>query len=245
MTVVRKKTSDDGSVAVADAPHTNGNGSANGNGHSAKPAGRTVTIAPPNFQTAVFKIVGTAPYVQHKFSEKALRMMREAQAAGSLAKKKGKIKEPKDFKAAYESAIHRSTEGWAGIPAVALFKAMVAACRMVDFKMTVARQGLYVYPDAYSADPHDKSGLIKITKGQPVQFETLVRIQQTTDIRVRPMWEPGWEATVKVRHDADIFTLEDVTNLMMRAGCQVGIGEGRPDSPSGGLGWGLFDLSGK
>jgi hypothetical protein len=32
-------------------------------------------------------------------------------------------------------------------------------------------------------------------------------------------------------------------NLMLRAGQQVGIGEGRPDSPnSNGLGWGRFAL---
>jgi len=62
------------------------------------------------------------------------------------------------------------------------------------------------------------------------------------DIRVRPMWRE-WGAHVRVKYDADQFTLTDVTNLMARVGMQVGIGEGRPDSKSSaGLGWGTFEL---
>jgi len=34
-----------------------------------------------------------------------------------------------------------------------------------------------------------------------------------------------------------------LTNLLARAGLQVGIGEGRPDSKnSAGMGWGLFQI---
>jgi hypothetical protein len=58
------------------------------------------------------------------------------------------------------------------------------------------------------------------------------------------MWEPGWEATVRIRFDADLFTITDVANLLRRAGLQVGVGEGRPDSKkSAGMGWGIFDIS--
>ena len=50
-----------------------------------------------------------------------------------------------------------------------------------------------------------------------------------------------WKAKLKIRFDADQFSLEDVTNLLSRVGQQVGIGEGRPDSKhSAGMGWGLF-----
>ena len=36
---------------------------------------------------------------------------------------------------------------------------------------------------------------------------------------------------------------QDVTNLLMRVGQQVGIGEGRPDSKnSAGMGWGTFNV---
>ena len=63
------------------------------------------------------------------------------------------------------------------------------------------------------------------------------------DIRSRPMWDE-WEADVRIRFDADQFSLTDITNLLSRVGAQVGIGEGRPDSKSSaGMGWGMFRLS--
>lgn len=62
------------------------------------------------------------------------------------------------------------------------------------------------------------------------------------DLRSRPMWRE-WSARVVVRFDTDQFTPADVANLLVRAGAQVGIGEGRPDSrQSAGLGFGLFTL---
>lgn len=227
-----KKTSRKTKKKVASKNGTNKNGATN----------KSLTIAPPNFVTAEFRLRGTAVYVQHKWSEKARNIMRDAQAAGSQAKRKGGKKAPKDFDALYKAAMHKTVDGGHGIPAGGFFKALVAACRLVDFKMTMARQALFVIADVESADPGDRGGLVRITKGKPSKFETAVRIQQTTDIRIRPLWEPGWEATVKIRFDADIFTITDVANLLMRAGMQVGVGEGRPSSPSGGMGWGLFEL---
>mgnify|MGYP000574967647 FL=1 len=63
------------------------------------------------------------------------------------------------------------------------------------------------------------------------------------DLRVRPMWRE-WSCVLRVTYDEDQFSLQDVTNLLVRVGTQVGIGEGRPDSrQSAGLGWGLFRLA--
>ena len=48
---------------------------------------------------------------------------------------------------------------------------------------------------------------------------------------------------IRIRFDADMFSLTDITNLLMRVGLQVGIGAGRPFSKdSCGMGWGLFDI---
>ena len=204
-------------------------------------SGQVVTIAPPNFQTGVFRIRGIAPYVQNKFSQKAREQMRAMQEAGSTARK-GSKREAKDFHAAYEQAIHRTAEGWAGIPAPAFRNAMISACRTVGFQMTRSKLGLFIEPDGFDAD--DGTPLVRITKGEPEYHEAFVRNETgVVDLRPRPMWAPGWEAVVRIRFDADMFTLADVANLLMRAGLQVGIGEGRPDSKkSAGLGWGLFEI---
>lgn len=199
-----------------------------------------VQIKSPKFEYATFKIRGTAPYVQNKFSVKARQMLKEQQEAGSTARSKRK-REPKNFQECYEQALHVSDDGWYGIPAPSFRNAMISACRTVGFKMTLAKLSVFVEADGFDAD--DASPLVKITKGEPEYFESVMRIQQTIDIRPRPKWRPGWEAEVRIRYDADQFTVEDVTNLMVRVGMQVGIGEGRPDSKSSaGQGWGLFEV---
>ena len=205
---------------------------------------KEITIAPPKIKIAEFGIRGVAPYVQNKFSQKAREQMHAKQAAGSTAKK-GAKREAKDFQAAYEGAMHKTAEGWCGIPAPAFRNAMISACRVVGFQMTRAKLALFVVPDGF--DVEDGTPLVRITKGEPIYTELAVKNETgVCDLRPRPMWREGWEAVVRIKYDADMFTLPDVANLLMRAGTQVGIGEGRPDSrKSCGIGWGIFDLIGE
>ena len=204
-------------------------------------ATEAVTISPPNFQTAVFKIKGNAPYVQNKLSQKAKNIIHDNQAAGAQ-NKKGKAKEPKDFAACYEGACHRM-DGAFGIPAPAFRCALISACRPAQFKMTHSKLGVFVIADGFDDD--DGMPLVKITKGEPIYTELAVRNESgVLDLRARPMWKVGWEATLRIRFDADMFSTKDLANLLVRAGIQVGIGEGRPDSKkSAGMGWGTFDVA--
>lgn len=201
----------------------------------------SITITRPNFLRAEFLIAGDAPYVQNKFSQKAMQQMIEAQEAGSAGRNKKK-REGKDFEAAYTGAMHIAKDGWHGIPAASLRNAMISACRIVNFKMTIAKLSLFIEPDGF--DGEDGTPLIRIIEGEPFQHKGLVRLATgVADIRIRPMWEPGWRAKPRVRWDGDQFTVNDVANLMMRVGGQVGLGEGRPDSKnSAGMGWGTFFL---
>ena len=204
----------------------------------------SLTIQAPKFGNAKFLIVGVAPYVQNKFSQKAREAMRTKQEAGSVANK-GTQREAKNFKESYENAIHKSSQGWYGIPAPAFRNACISACRMCGFTMTHAKLSLFIDADGVDAD--DGTPLVKITKGKPQYSEMAVRNESgVCDIRPRPMWPEGWEAVVTVRFDEDQFTVADVANLLMRAGLQVGVGEGRPDSrKSCGMGWGMFEIADK
>lgn len=205
-------------------------------------AQKTVTIAPPNFQIGEFTIKGITPYVQEKFSEKAREQMRAKQEAGSTAKKGGK-RDAKDFQQCFQDAQYRDADNKNGIPAGAIRSAMISSCRLCGFQMTRAKIALFVEADSF--DRTDGIPLVFIT-GEPQYFEQPVRNDSgVADLRARPMWEPGWTAAVRIRFDADIFTLDDVANLLLRAGMQVGIGAGRPDSrKSTGVGWGLFEIDG-
>ena len=200
-----------------------------------------VNITAPNMQTAAIRIVGTSPYVQNKFSEKARAILHGQHAAGSQ-NKKGAKKEPKDFQACFEAAQYRAVNGgWNGIPASCFRAASISACRLVGFKMTLAKLSVFVEADGYDADG---TPLVRFTKGKPRYHEGVVRnATGVIDLRARPMWEPGWEAVVRIRYDGDQFSVQDVMNLLSRVGEQIGIGEGRHDSrESCGCGWGLFTL---
>jgi len=202
-----------------------------------------VAVSAPKMLTAIIPIVGTTHYCQNAFSQKQMDAMKKKQEQGSQSEK-NKKKEPKDFEACYEGAKHRSEEGWLGIPATAFRSALVSACRLVGFKMTHAKLGLYVCADGY--DKHDLTPLIRITEGEPERRDHAVRNESgVADIRPRPFWAPGWKAVVRLEFDGDMFSTLDISHLMMRVGRQVGIGEGRPDSRNScGMGWGLFRVDG-
>ena len=194
-------------------------------------------------QTATMTIEGETPLVINAFSQKAMDSIIETQLAGSQSRK-GKKREPKDFDAAYQGAMHIAREGWLGINASAFRNASISACRVCGFKMTIAKLSIFIIADGY--DRVDNLPLVRITKGEPIRHTMHARPKTGgVDIRVRPMWLEGWQAKLQMRWDADQFSADDVFNLLSRVGMQVGIGEGRYDSKeSAGLGWGCFKVLG-
>jgi hypothetical protein len=198
-----------------------------------------VTIAAPKFERAQFEIVGTAPLVMAAFSEKARQKMREKHEAGSTAKSK-KEREARDFAADCEAALHRLEDSTIGFPASAWRAAMIDACRLVGFKMTMAKMSVFVEADGL--DLVSGQPLVRII-GDYEQHVAATRNQTgVTDLRSRPMFR-RWSATLRVRWDGDQFRVGDVSNLLARAGMQIGVGEGRPFSrESYGLGWGTFEV---
>jgi len=203
-------------------------------------AAEKVVITPPNFKTAVVRIRGTAPYVQNKMSQRAREAMEEAQKQGSQARRKTRKKDPKDFDAAYQGAMHISTKGWHGIPASSFRAAMISACRTIDFTMTRAKLSLFVVADGMDAE--DGQPLVRLY-GEPRCFHMAVRLASgVADIAARPRFDE-WYADVTLKWDADTFSATDVINLLARAGVHCGIGAGRPDSrESAGVGFGTFEV---
>ena len=201
-----------------------------------------VIIKKANTQRALVRIRGTTPLVLNAFPQKSRNQIMETQMAGSQARK-GKKREPKNFDEVYKGACHIArTGGWHGIPASAFRKAAISACRLSGFAMTIAKLSLFVDADGF--DKVDGTPLVKITKGKPSKHYMHARPERGgVDIRVRPQWQEGWEAVLRMRWDADQFSANDLLNLLSRVGEQVGIGEGRYDSKkSAGLGWGCFEI---
>jgi hypothetical protein len=196
-----------------------------------------MVIPPLQEITMPVRITGNAPYMQLRFSQKAMNKMMATQQAGQQARSK-KTREARDFDDDYLQAMHRLEDDGYGIPAAAFRNSLISACRTIGFKMTLAKLSIFVEQDGL--DKVDGTPLVRLY-GTPEK--TILPVRNATgvaDLRVRPMWRE-WYCDLRIRFDRQQFSEIDIYNLLVRAGAQVGIGEGRPDSrQSAGLGYGLF-----
>jgi hypothetical protein len=175
--------------------------------------------------------------VIERFSKKAELMakMAEGKSAGSK-----KVRDARDYDREAEEARYRSAENWEGMNAAAFRAAMISACRLVGFKMTLAKLSTFIEADGY--DKNDGVPLVRIYGESQVYTAHTRNATGVVDVRSRPMYR-NWAARLRVRYDMDQFKMADVLNLVSRCGMQVGIGAGRPDSKaSAGCGFGLFNV---
>jgi len=180
-----------------------------------------ILIKRPNTKTVRVTIVGTAPLIVHQFSEKAKRQMRDKQAKKATTKRA--TREPdKEF----EQAKYKMANGKDGFPALAIKQAMVGSARFTeDAKMTVLRGVIFVKPD------ETETGLIEIKSKKCEMVEDVVRLSgigKPADLRYRPYYY-GWSMDLKIVYDADVVSIEQVMNLLSRAGLSQGLGEWRPE----------------
>lgn len=196
-----------------------------------------VVISAPNFQTVDVLLQGTAPLVIERFSKKAELMAKMAEGKSSGSKK---VRDARDYDKEAEDARYRSVENWEGMNAAAFRAGMISACRLVGFKMTLAKLSTFVVADGL--DLKDGIPLIRIYGDSETYTAHTRNATGVVDVRSRPMYRE-WAARLRVRFDSDQFTTQDVYNLISRVGLQVGIGAGRPDSKaSAGCGFGTFEV---
>jgi hypothetical protein len=196
-----------------------------------------VVISAPNFQTVDVLLQGTAPLVVERFSKKAELMAKMAEGKSSGSKK---VRDARDYDKEAEDARYRSVENWEGMNAAAFRAGMISACRLVGFKMTLAKLSTFVVADGL--DLKDGIPLIRIYGESETYTAHTRNATGVVDVRSRPMYRE-WAARLRVRFDSDQFTTQDVYNLISRVGLQVGIGAGRPDSKaSAGCGFGTFEV---
>lgn len=194
-------------------------------------------ISAPKFATTDFFIRGTAPLVIERFSKKAELMAKMAE--GSTAKSK-KERSARDYDKEAEDARYRSGDGWEGVNAAAFRAGMISACRLVGFKMTLAKLSVFVEADGF--DLQDGIPLVRVYGKSETYTAHTRNATGVVDVRSRPMYRE-WAIKLRVRFDADQFTVQDVYNLVARVGGQVGLCEGRPDSKSSaGCGFGTFEV---
>jgi hypothetical protein len=189
----------------------------------AKQSSVVVSITPPNFKAISLRVVGSAPLLMHKFSEKMRKQIEEKQTKKDQTTKK---REPKDYAAEFNAARYVSKAGWDGIPCAMFRGAMIAACRTITgLPMTKAKGAFTVKSHGFEVT--DGTPLVKIN-GKAKHDTRPVRLESgVADMRNRPRYD-DWSADLTIEYDADMMSATDIANLLARAGAQVGIAELRP-----------------
>lgn len=201
----------------------------------------TVQIQALDIRKVNLRIVGDTPLIVHAWSEKAKRMMLEAQMKTTKTKAKESRDPFDDFAQAlywisekpddgngkiteelFDEAINNGARF--GFPVGAIKQAAnSAAYRMGWVKNQMSLRGAYFLKT-------DAGELGEIKGSVPVIREDMVRVGiGTADLRYRPMFE-NWYMDFQLEYNASgAMTLEQIINCLNAGGYTVGIGEWRPE----------------
>ena len=182
-------------------------------------ANQQLKVQPISVVKLRFGIRGTAPLIQHNWSEKGLSMMRL-----TAAERRKKPKVARNPEAEAEEAMYRTEDGSPGVPILAIKSALISAAHKdLGIEKTLVKKSLF-FPcaDANKCVP-------LISEEQPICREDIVRIgANQTDLRYRPEFAQ-WRVVIECEVDTEALSQQDVVNLVNRAGFGVGIGEWRPE----------------
>ena len=196
-----------------------------------------VEIKPLDMRTVEVTIVGDTPLIMHAWSEKAKRMMLEAQQGKAKGKKKELRNPVEDFinsmywlsdkpaeptEEAYEQAIANGAKF--GFPVTAFKQAAIsAAYRMGWSKDKMSLRGAFFIESDYG-------DMIEINSDAPVMREDMVKIGMgTADLRYRGQFN-NWSATFRLKYNHNgQHSLENIINIVNAGGAVCGVGEWRPE----------------
>lgn len=219
-----------------------------------------IEIKPIKITEFDIKIAGTSPMIQHRWDDKAKRMMLEAQTGN----KKGKKKEPKNPVADFinsmywiegkpdieglsseecETAFVEAVQNGArfGFKAEAFKQAAIsAAYRMGWSKDKASIRGVFfIEPDVITDDGEQ---LVEIKSDIPRMREDMVRIGMgTADIRYRGEFR-NWSATLRISFNENgNYDKPSIANFINAGGYVCGVGEWRPEKDGQ---FGMFRVEG-
>lgn len=196
-----------------------------------------VEIRPLDIKEVKIKIVGDTPLIVHAWSEKAKRMMLEAQMKTTKTKARD-LRDPYDdfiqsmywikgkpeesTPEAFEKSVKNGAK-W-GFPVGAIKMAgNAAAYRLGWVKNQMGLRGSYFLKSAYG-------DLAEIEGAVPVMREDLVRVGMgSADLRYRGEFD-NWSMNLVLEYNASgDMTLEQIINVINAGGYVCGLGEWRPE----------------
>ena len=196
-----------------------------------------IEIRPIEIKKVTIRIVGDTPLIMHAWSEKAKRMMLEAQMGVAKGKKKEAKKPVDDFiRSMYwltpmpeDGTMESFEEAMAngarfGFPVTAFKQAAIsAAYRMGWAKDKMSMRGAFFIDS-------DENGMIEIHSDTPEMREDMVKVGMgTADIRYRGEFK-NWYADLTISYNANgQYSLENIVNIINAGGYVCGVGEWRPE----------------
>ena len=196
-----------------------------------------IEIRPIEIKKVTIRIVGDTPLIMHAWSEKAKRMMLEAQMGVAKGKKKEAKNPVDDFirsmywltpmpedgtMESFEEAIANGARF--GFPVTAFKQAAIsAAYRMGWAKDKMSMRGAFFIDS-------DENGMIEIHSDTPGMREDMVKVGMgTADIRYRGEFK-NWYADLTISYNANgQYSLENIVNIINAGGYVCGVGEWRPE----------------
>ena len=196
-----------------------------------------IEIRPIEIKKVTIRIVGDTPLIMHAWSEKAKRMMLEAQMGIAKGKKKEAKNPVDDFirsmywltpmpedgtMESFEEAISNGARF--GFPVTAFKQAAIsAAYRMGWAKDKMSMRGAFFIDS-------DENGMIEIHSDTPEMREDMVKVGMgTADIRYRGEFK-NWYADLTISYNANgQYSLENIVNIINAGGYVCGVGEWRPE----------------
>jgi len=196
---------------------------------------RTIEIPAPNFQRVIATVKSLPPgLLSDRFGTRTREILKEREANPN--RKQEKV--ARDPEAEFLGSLYTVSEanGKApvyGFPAAAFQKAMIAAAGRFA--------GLKNMGPTLAGAVTIEADLIPLQAATPVMREDPRGIKGVRSSLIYRAWFQEWEAELPIRFDADLFSDQQVLNLLARAGEQVGIGNWRPEKKGN---FGRFEIIG-
>lgn len=195
-----------------------------------------IEIQALDIKTVPIRLVGDSPLITHCWSEKAKRMMLEAQMKTTKTKAKEArdpyddfiqslywlTAKPKSTPEEFEKAVANGAKF--GFPVGAIKMAgNSAAYRMGWVKNQMGLRGAYFLHSEYG-------DMAEIIGDTPIMREDMVRIGMgSADLRYRGEFQ-NWHMELTLEYNASgEYTLEQIINIINAGGYVCGLGEWRPE----------------